>query len=69
MKRLISKREVCTKTSYSRAHIDRLSNDPDYQHHGFPRTVRLGQARVAYLESEIDEWIERKLAERDSSEK
>lgn len=68
MKRLISKAEVCIKTSYSRAHVDRLSNDPDYKHHGFPRRLKLGQARVAYLESEIDEWIDRKLAERDAPE-
>ncbi len=67
MTRLISKKQACEKTSYSRAHIDRLSNDPEYRHHGFPRTVKLGQARVAYVESEIDDWIAKRIADRDSS--
>ena len=66
MERLISKKQVCEKTSYSRAHIDRLSNDPDYRHHGFPRTVKLGQARVAYVESEVDAWIAKRISERDA---
>lgn len=67
MTRLISKKQACEKTSYSRAHLDRLSNDPEYRHHGFPRTVKLGQARVAYVESEIDDWIALRVADRDSS--
>ena len=57
MDRLISKKEVCRRTSLSRATIDRYTNDPDYRHMGFPKPVRLGQGRVAYYESEIDAWI------------
>jgi prophage regulatory protein len=66
--KLLSKKEVCIRTSYSRAHVDRLSNDDDYRHLGFPKPVRLGQARVAYVEDEIDEWILSRIALRDSSD-
>jgi prophage regulatory protein len=65
--KLLSKKEVCERTSYSRAHVDRLTNDADYSHLGFPKTVSLGQARVAYVESEIDDWIMSRIALRDSS--
>ncbi|EEK3571933.1 AlpA family phage regulatory protein, partial [Salmonella enterica] len=30
----------------------------------FPRSIKIGPASVAWLESEIDEWINRRLAER-----
>ncbi|EBD7601614.1 AlpA family transcriptional regulator [Salmonella enterica] len=30
----------------------------------FPRSVKIGPASVAWLESEIDEWISRRLADR-----
>ena len=67
--KLLSKKEVCQKTSYSRAHVDRLSRDEEYRHIGFPKPVRLGQARVAWVEQEVDEWISLRIAERDAPEK
>lgn len=30
----------------------------------FPKKVSIGANRVAWLESEIDEWMEKKLAQR-----
>ncbi|EAB8475876.1 AlpA family transcriptional regulator [Salmonella enterica subsp. enterica serovar Java] len=30
----------------------------------FPRSIKIGPASVAWLESEIDEWISRRLADR-----
>lgn len=63
---LISKKRVCELTSFSRAHIDRLSNDPEYAHLGFPKPVRLGQARVAYVYDEVMEWNAARVAERDA---
>ncbi len=65
--KLLSKKEVCVRTSYSRAHVDRLANDQDYRHIGFPKPVRLGQARVAFVEEEVDNWIKAQIAKRDSS--
>lgn len=61
--RLLSKKEVCARTTYSRAHLDRLETEGR-----FPKRVRLGQARVAWVEEEVDDWIAARVAERDSSE-
>jgi len=67
MAKLISKKQVCEKLSLSRAQIDRYTNDPSYRHIGFPKPVRLGQGRVAWVESEIDDWIAKRINDRDSS--
>jgi len=61
--RLLSKKEVCLRTTYSRAHLDRLEADGR-----FPVRVRLGQARVAWVEEEVNEWIAARVAERNRSE-
>jgi prophage regulatory protein len=47
--------------AFSRAHIYRLINKRK-----FPMAVRIGEARVAFLESEIDAWIDERIAERDA---
>lgn len=65
--KLLKKKQVCEMTSYSRAHIDRLSNDPEYRHMGFPKPIRLGQSRVAYVEEEIISWISDRVAQRKHS--
>lgn len=60
--KLLSKKEVRERVKYSFAHIDRL------EHEGrFPKRVRLGPQRVAWLESEINEWISALVALRDGS--
>ncbi|TAG02382.1 MAG: AlpA family phage regulatory protein [Betaproteobacteria bacterium] len=33
----------------------------------FPRPVKTGKRGVAWVESEIDDWIERRIAERDAT--
>lgn len=33
----------------------------------FPRPLRLGENRVAFVESEIDAWLKARAAERDQS--
>lgn len=60
--RLLSKKDVCARTTYSRAHLDRLEAEGR-----FPKRVRLGRARVAWVEDEVDEWIAERVAERDGS--
>jgi prophage regulatory protein len=45
---------------YSRPHLYRL-----IAAHKFPKPVRLGENRVAFIESEIDEWLEARIRERD----
>jgi prophage regulatory protein len=59
--RLLSNKEVREKVLYSRAHIARLEADGL-----FPKRVRLGVARVGWVEAEIDDWITKRIAERDA---
>jgi len=44
---------------YSASHIWRLERSGQ-----FPRRVRLGENRVAWLQSEVNSWVESKLAAR-----
>lgn len=63
MPRLLTKKLVCEKVGFSRAHVDRLTNDADYAHYGFPKPCRIG-IKVLWDEREIDAWIEHWLAQR-----
>lgn len=47
--------------NYSRCQIWRLIKQGE-----FPRPIKCGQNRNAFLESEIDAWIEEKVAERNA---
>jgi prophage regulatory protein len=59
--KILSKRELKAKTSISVQHLDRLEKAGR-----FPKRIRLTQNRVGWLESEVDEWIKDRIAERDS---
>ena len=56
---LISMREVCARTSLSRTAINkhRLAGN-------FPKAVAISDARMAFVDSEIDEWIAQRIAAR-----
>jgi prophage regulatory protein len=58
--RLIRLPEVLKKTGLSKTHIYRLMNNNE-----FPQTVSLGLRAVAFVESEVNQWIEQKLNKRD----
>ena len=47
---------------YSRAHLYRLIKAKK-----FPKPIRLGANRIAFVTDEIDAWIEAKIAERDEA--
>jgi len=48
---------------YSRVHIGRLVKAGR-----FPAPIKVGQNRIGWIESEIDEWLNAKVAERDAKE-
>ncbi|MDK2710972.1 helix-turn-helix transcriptional regulator [Enterobacter cloacae] len=50
--RLLRLPEVMNKTGYSKAWIYRLINEGL-----FPQPVKIGVRAIAFIESEIDEWI------------
>ena len=60
--RLLSKKQVREMVLYSPQHIQRLEDAGR-----FPRRVRLGQARVGWVEQEVLDWLAARIKERDTS--
>ena len=62
VRKLVSKKELKTLLGipYSFAHIARLEAAGK-----FPRRVKLGACRVAWVLDEVSEWIEERVALRD----
>jgi len=54
--RLIKLKEVMTKTSLGHSSIYKFIAEGS-----FPKQVSLGTKSVAWVESEVDEWIEEKV--------
>jgi len=52
--------EILRRVPYSEAHIWRLEKAGK-----FPRRVRIGANRIAWVESEVNNWVSSKLQERD----
>lgn len=59
---LVSKKQVREMVLYSYAHIDRLEAEGL-----FPKRVRLGQNRVGWVKSEVEDWIKDRIEQRDRS--
>lgn len=57
-KNLVRLSEVQRRTGYSKAWIYRLMS-----HGKFPKSVKIGTRAIAFVESEIDEWINERIAE------
>ena len=57
-KSLIRFSEVQKRTGYSKAWIYRLLKE-----NRFPRPVKIGSRSIAFVENEIDEWINQRIAE------
>lgn len=59
--RVITWDEVRLKVPFTRKHILELEKAGR-----FPKRLQLGNRRVAWVESEIDQWLAERIAERDS---
>ncbi len=57
--KILNKRELRTKTTISIQHITRLEKEGR-----FPKRVQLTQNRVGWVESEVDEWLQERIARR-----
>ncbi|TVP09637.1 MULTISPECIES: helix-turn-helix transcriptional regulator [Shewanella] len=62
--RLIKLKEVLNLTALSRASVYRMMADGK-----FPSSVSLGERSVGWVEEEILNWIEERIAARDTSQK
>jgi prophage regulatory protein len=52
--------EVRAKTGLSRSHLYALAQNGE-----FPKPVKLSERSSAWVESEVDSWIEERIAQRD----
>lgn len=55
---LIRLPEVQRRTGYSKAWIYRLLRESR-----FPQSVKIGSRAIAFVESEVDDWINQRIAE------
>jgi prophage regulatory protein len=62
-KQLIDKKELVKLVKYSPQHIARLEKAGQ-----FPLRLRLGQNRVAWLLSEVEDWIDERLLRREADQ-
>jgi prophage regulatory protein len=58
--RILSKRQLRELVLYSPQHIDRLEKSGR-----FPKRIRLGPNRVGWIESEVIDWLQQRIADRD----
>jgi len=60
MNRLLKLKTVIERTGVSRSHIYALA-----QKGKFPKPVKLTERSSAWVESEVNEWVDSRIAERD----
>jgi prophage regulatory protein len=60
MNKLLKIPEVRAKTGLSRSHLYALAQNGE-----FPKPVKLSERSSAWVESEVDSWIEERIAQRD----
>ena len=60
--RILSKRQLKELVLYSPQHIARLEKAGQ-----FPLRVKLGQARVGWVESEVLDWLQERIDSRDET--
>ena len=60
--RLIRLRELMERTALSRSEVyRRLKLDPE-----FPKPIPLGKRNIAFIEAEVDRYLEERIAKRDA---
>ncbi|QGX90917.1 AlpA family transcriptional regulator [Tatumella sp. TA1] len=60
-KNLIRMNQTLERTGFGKAWIYKLISQ-----NRFPKPVKIGSRSIAFVESEIDAWIDARIAERDS---
>ncbi|MCW1971437.1 UNVERIFIED_ORG: prophage regulatory protein [Pantoea agglomerans] len=55
---LIRMSETTRRTGYGKAWIYRLISQ-----NKFPKPIKIGSRAIAFVESEVEEWIEQRIAE------
>jgi prophage regulatory protein len=60
--RIITKKELRLLVPYVPQHILRLENEGK-----FPKRIKIGENRVGWLWTEIEEWLRKRIADRDGN--
>ncbi len=60
--KFIRRKDAAKLVGYTATHVMRLARAGD-----FPKPIQLGPNSVAFLESEVIEWQEARIAERDAA--
>ena len=55
------------KVGWHPQHVWKVATDPAYEHVGFPKPVRLATNSIAFVEAEVDAWMQSRIDERDQS--
>ena len=63
--RFLRKLVAAGRVGWHPEHMMKVATDPDYAHLNFPKPVRMGANSVAFVESEVDDWIQARIDERD----
>ena len=64
-KRFIRLKATGEKVGWHPQHVWKVATDPAYEHVGFPKPVRLATNSIAFVEEEIDAWMQSRIDERD----
>lgn len=60
--RFLRKADAAAKVGFHPRHLMRLARDPKCD---FPAPVKISSNAVGFVESELEDWMKRRLAERD----
>lgn len=63
MKKLLRKKDVLAATGFENSTLYKYISEG-----GFPKPVSLGERAVAWVESEVEAWIEARICARDLAE-
>ena len=64
MEQLLKMPEVRAKTGLSRSHLYALAQNGE-----FPKPIKLSERSSAWVESEVQDWIDTRIAQRDEVSK
>ena len=59
--------DAARKCGISRMTLYRWATKPEYADKNFPKPISLGENSVGFVEAEIEEWLEARVAKRDSA--
>jgi len=62
MTKFLRKADAASRLGWHPEHMMRVAKDPAS---GFPQPVRIGANSVAFVESEIEAWMQARIEERD----